>query len=101
MMPALPKSMIIDRLRTNGGDTTGSMDTTLNSPPTKRFIRTYTSTYANSRPISADRIPTTKPTFSVFVMARVKLGIAKILLKMLRPKLPSPTKLSTSRIASG
>ena len=40
MMPALPKSMIIDRLRTNGGDTTGSMDTTLNRPPTKRFIRT-------------------------------------------------------------
>ena len=39
-MPDLPKSMIIERLRTNGGETTGSMDTTLNSPPTKRFIRT-------------------------------------------------------------
>ena len=40
MIPDLPKSMIIERLRTNGGETTGSMDTTLNSPPTKRFIRT-------------------------------------------------------------
>ena len=40
MMPALPKSMIIDRDRTNGGDTTGSMDTTLKSPPTNLFMRT-------------------------------------------------------------
>ena len=33
MMPALPKSIIIDRDNTKGGDTTGSMDTTLNRPP--------------------------------------------------------------------
>ena len=33
-MPALPKSIIMDRESTKGGDTTGSMDTTLNSPPT-------------------------------------------------------------------
>ena len=46
-------------------------------------------------------MPTTKPTFSVLVMARVKDFIAKMRLKILSPKVPSPTKLSTSRIASG
>ena len=40
MMPALPKSMIMERLNTKGGDTTGSMDTTLNSPPVNLFMRT-------------------------------------------------------------
>ena len=101
MMPDLPKSMIIERLSTNGGETTGSMDTTLKSPPVNLPMRTYTSTYANSRPTSVDRIPTRKPTFSVFVMAWVKVGIWKMRSKMPKPKLPSPTKLSTSRIASG
>ena len=40
MMPALPKSIIIDSDSTNGGDTTGSIDTTLNRPPTNLFMRT-------------------------------------------------------------
>ena len=31
--PALPNSMIMDNDNTKGGETTGSMDTTLNSPP--------------------------------------------------------------------
>ena len=44
MMPALPNSIIMDRLSTKGGDTTGSMDTTLNRPPTNFPMRTYTST---------------------------------------------------------
>ena len=34
-------------------------------------------------------------------MALVKVGMAKMRSKMPKPKLPSPTKLSTSRIASG
>ena len=51
--------------------------------------------------MSAERMPTTKPTFKVFVMARVKLFMAKMRLKIEKPKLPSPTKLSTSKIASG
>ena len=38
--PALPNSMIIDSESTKGGDTTGSIDTTLNSPPTALRIRT-------------------------------------------------------------
>ena len=101
MMPALPKSMIIDSDSTNGGDTTGSMETTLKSPPTKRFIFTYTSTYAKSRPMSAERMPTTKPTLSVFVMALVKLGILKMRLNISNVSPLSPTKLSTSRMASG
>ena len=40
MMPALPKSMIIDRDSTKGGETTGSIDTTLNRPPANLFSRT-------------------------------------------------------------
>ncbi len=48
-----------------------------------------------------DRIPTRKPTFSVLVMALVKEGILKIRRKTFREKPPSPTKLSTSRIARG
>ena len=40
MMPALPKSMIIERLSTNGGDTTGSMETTLKRPPVNFPMRT-------------------------------------------------------------
>ena len=40
MIPALPNSMIMLSDRTNGGETTGSMETVLNRPPTKRFIRT-------------------------------------------------------------
>ena len=43
-MPALPKSIIIDSDSTNGGETTGSIETTLKSPPTNLFIFTYTST---------------------------------------------------------
>ena len=101
MMPALPKSIIIERLSTNGGETTGSMDTTLKSPPVNLPMRTYTSTYANSRPTSVDRIPTRKPTFSVFVMAWVKVGIWKMRLNTLKLNPPSPTKLSTSSMASG
>ena len=40
MMPALPNSMIMDRDSTKGGETTGSMDTTLKRPPTNLFMRT-------------------------------------------------------------
>ena len=40
MMPALPKSMIMDSDSTKGGDTTGSMETTLNRPPTSLPMRT-------------------------------------------------------------
>ena len=46
-------------------------------------------------------MPTRKPTFSVLVMALVKVGMAKMRWKMDTPKVPSPTKLSTSRMASG
>ena len=46
-------------------------------------------------------MPTTKPTLRVFVMARVKVGMAKMRWKMPKLKPPSPTKLSTSNIASG
>ena len=46
-------------------------------------------------------MPTRKPTFRVLVIAFVNEGMAKMRLKMESPKLPSPTKLSTSRIASG
>ena len=93
--------MIIDRDRTNGGETTGNIETTLNSPPTNLFILTYTSTYANKRPTNVEIIPTTKPTLSVFVIALVKVGIWNIRLNTLKPKPPSPTKESTSNIASG
>ena len=40
MMPALPNSMIMERLSTKGGETTGSVDTTLNRPPTNLPMRT-------------------------------------------------------------
>ena len=40
MRPALPKSMIIDSESTKGGDTTGSIDTTLNRPPANLLSRT-------------------------------------------------------------
>ncbi len=46
-------------------------------------------------------MPTTKPTLRVLVIARVNVGMAKMRLKIEKPKLPSPTKLSTSRMASG
>ena len=63
--------MIIESKRTNGGETTGSMETTRKSPVIN-FVRsfTYTSTYAKRRPISADKMPTAKPTLSVLVIAR-------------------------------
>lgn len=49
-----------------------------------------------------DKTPTRKPTFRVLVMAVVKLGMAKIRWNTLKENpLPSPTKLSTSRIARG
>ena len=89
MRPALPKSMIMDRLSTKGGDTTGSMETTLKRPPTALFMRTYTSTYANSRPMRVERMPTTKPTFKVLVMARVKVGMARTRLKISSVTWPS------------
>ena len=46
-------------------------------------------------------MPTTNPTLSVLVIAVVNLGILKTLLKTEKENPPSPTKLSTSRIASG
>ena len=46
-------------------------------------------------------MPTRKPTFSVFVMAVVKVGILKMRWKTPMPNVPSPTKLSTSNMASG
>ncbi len=45
MRPALPKSRITESDSTNGGETTGSMETSLKSPLMKRDLRlTYTST---------------------------------------------------------
>ena len=38
IIPALPKSIIIERDSTKGGETTGSNETTLNKPPTNLFI---------------------------------------------------------------
>ena len=45
MMPDLPNSIMMDKDRTKGGETTGSMETTLNRPPMNlpRTL-TYTST---------------------------------------------------------
>ena len=44
-MPDLPKSMITERESTNGGETTGSIETTLKSPERNRVRSfTYTST---------------------------------------------------------
>ena len=44
-MPLRPNSMIIDNDNTNGGDTTGSMDTTANSFSNTFVLSfTYTST---------------------------------------------------------
>ena len=40
-MPALPKSIIMLSDSTKGGDTTGSMETTLNRPP-MNLVRTFT-----------------------------------------------------------
>ena len=93
--------MIIERERTNGGDTTGSIDTTLNSPPTKTFILRYTSTYAKRRPTTVEMIPTTKPIFSVLVIALMNVGILNMRLNTEIPNTPSPTNESTSRIARG
>ena len=46
-------------------------------------------------------MPTRKPTFRVLVMAVVKRGMAKMRRNVSRLSEPSPTKLSTSRMASG
>ena len=46
-------------------------------------------------------MPTRKPTFRVLVMALVKEGMAKMRPNTLKLKPPSPTKLSTSRMARG
>ena len=40
MMPDLPKSMIMESDSTNGGETTGSIETTLKRPPTNLPTRT-------------------------------------------------------------
>jgi hypothetical protein len=102
MIPAFPKSMIIDKERTKGGETTGSIDTTLKSPSINLVLSfTYTSTYANKRPINAEAIPTKNPTFNVFVMALLKFASPITLLKVSRVNPESDIKLSTSNIASG
>ena len=51
--------------------------------------------------MSAESMPTRKPTFSVLVIAFVKVGILKMRLKISKVSPLSLTKLSTSSIASG
>ena len=46
-------------------------------------------------------MPTRKPTFKVLVMAVVKEGMAKMRRNTRKLKPPSPTKLSTNRMARG
>ena len=68
--PAAPNSRIIDSDSTNGGDTTGSSDTMSNSFfVTLLRTDTYTSTYANSRPISSEPKPVSAPSSSVLSSA--------------------------------
>ena len=102
IMPALPNSMITDKDNTNGGETTGNIETILNSPLIKRLLSlTYTSTYAKSRPINVAIIPTKNPTFSVLMIAVSNVGIAKTRANTSSVGPCSPTMLSTIKIASG
>ena len=74
MRPDLPNSSTIDSDSTNGGETTGSMDTTSNSfLMTRLRMSTYTSTYANSSPISSEPKPVSMPSSSVFLRAWLKV----------------------------
>ena len=100
--PFLPNIMIMESERTNGGETTGSMETTRKSPVIN-FVRsfTYTSTYAKRRPISADKIPTAKPTLRVLVIARSNEGKAKMRVNTSKLIPLSETTESTIRMASG
>ena len=102
MRPDLPKSMMMESERTNGGETTGSMETTWNRPLMNLVLSlTYTSTYAKSRPTKALTMLTSKPTARVLVMAVVNEPIWKMRVKTSRLGPESVTKESTSRIASG
>ena len=79
MMPVRPKSMIAERERTKGGETTGSTETILNRPLTNLFpTLTYMSTYAKRKPTRVARMPEIKPSCSVFEIAFRKPDIPKM-----------------------
>ena len=87
---------------TNGGDTTGSMLTMLNILRTTRErMFTYTSTYANKRPSTAEPIPTMKPNSSVLVKALRNRPISSTRANTSSVSLPSETTLSIRSIARG
>ena len=100
--PFLPNIIIMESERTNGGETTGSMETT-RKRPVINFVRsfTYTSTYAKRRPISADKMPTANPTLRVLVIAWLKEGMAKTRVKTSKVTPLSETTESTIRMARG
>ena len=87
---------------TNGGDTTGSMLTTLNILRTIRErMFTYTSTYANKRPSIAEPMPTIKPSPSVLVNALRNRPISSTRANTSSVTFPSETTLSIKSIARG
>ena len=101
-IPVLPNKRIAESDSTKGGETTGKIETALNSPLSAfEPVLTYASTYANKKPIKVAVMPVIIPKNSVLVIAVLKECICNTLKNTDSEKRSSTYILSTKSILNG